>query len=57
MDERASLTNSTAAEEMNLGNLKDLLVPLIEKVAQLRESVDTKYSKLESAISMQKKEV
>ena len=37
-------------------NLKSL-IPLMEKVDKLRESVDSKYSKLEDAIAMQKKEV
>ena len=38
-------------------NLKSLLIPLMEKVGKLRESVDSKYTKLEDAITMQKKEV
>ena len=36
-----------STEDMNLGNLKSLLVPLMEKVDQLRESVDNKNSKIE----------
>ena len=38
-------------------NLKSLLIPLMEKVDKLRELVDSKYTKLEDAIKMQKKEV
>ena len=38
-------------------NLKSLLILLMDKVDKLRESVDSKYSKLEDAIAMQKKEV
>ena len=37
--------------------LKSLLIPLMEKVDKLRESVDSKYTKLEDAITTQKKEV
>ena len=44
MDEKVSLSARMAMEDVNLGNLKNLLVPLTEKVDQLRESVDYKYS-------------
>ena len=36
-----------STKDINLGNLKSLQVPLMEKVDQLRESVDTKHSKIE----------
>ena len=36
-------------------NLKCLLIPLMEKVDKLRETVDTKYERLESTITTQKK--
>ena len=38
-------------------NIKKLLVPLLEKVDELRETVNNKYSKLEDAITTQKSEV
>ena len=38
-------------------NIKELLVPLLEKVNKLRETVNNKYSKLEDAITTQKSEV
>ena len=57
MDEEVSLSTRTGMEDVNLGNLKNLLVPLIEKVDQLRESVDTKYGKLESAILTQRRKI
>ena len=38
-------------------NIKEILVPLLEKVDKLRETVDNKYSKLEDAITTQKSEV
>ena len=41
----------------NADNLKSLLIPLMEKVDKLRESVDNKYVKLEDAITMQRREV
>ena len=40
-----------------MGILKSLLGPLIEKVDQLRDAVDSKYTKLEAAITTQKQEV
>ena len=43
----------TAKTEMD--NIKELLVPLLEKVDELKQSVDNKYSKLEDAIKIQKK--
>ena len=43
-------------EDLNIGNLKSLLSPLIEKVDQLRDAVDTKCTKLESVITTQKHE-
>ena len=45
----------TAKTEMD--NIKELLVPLLEKVNELKQSVDNKYSKLEDAITIQKSEV
>ena len=45
----------TAKTEMD--NIKELLVPLLEKVDELRETVNNKYSKLEDAITTQKSEV
>ena len=45
----------TAKTEMD--NIKELLVPLLEKVDELKQSVDNKYSKLEDAITIQKSEV
>ena len=45
----------TAKTEMD--NIKELLVPLLEKVDELKDSVDNKYSKLEDAITIQKSEV
>ena len=38
-------------------NLKSLLIPLMEKVDKLRESIDSKYTKLEDTITAQNKEV
>ena len=43
--------------KMETDNIKELLVPLLEKVDRLRETVDNKYSKLEDAITTQKSEV
>ena len=40
--------------ETNVDNFKSLLIPLMEKVDQLREAVDSKYTKLEDAIITQK---
>ena len=48
---------SQQLEDSNMGNLKSLLQPLIEKVDELRDMVDNKYAKLETAISTQKQEV
>ena len=45
----------TAKTEMD--NFKELLVPLLEKVDELKQSIDNKYSKLEDAITIQKSEV
>ena len=50
------LTSNTSAEA-NPDALRKLLLPLMEKVDQLREAVDTKYEKWENAITTQKKEV
>ena len=44
-------------EDPNIGNLKSLHGPLIEKVDQLRDVVDSQYTKPESAIATQKQEV
>ena len=43
--------------DSNTENLKSLLILLMDKVNQLRESMDRKYTKLEDAISTQKREV
>ena len=48
---------SQQIEDLNIGNLKTLLGPLIEKVDQLRDAVDSKCTKLELAITTQKHEV
>ena len=40
--------------ETNVDNLQNLLIPLMEKVDQLREAVYNKYSKLEETITTQK---
>ena len=45
----------TAKTEMD--NFKELLVPLLEKVDELKQSIDNKYSKLEDVISIKKSEV
>ena len=49
--------NNQQIEGPNIGKLKSLLGPLIEKVDQLRDAVDSKYTKLETAITIQKQEV
>ena len=38
-----------------MDNIKELLVPLLEKVDELKQSVDNKYSKLEDAITNSEK--
>ena len=43
--------------KLEMDNFKELLVPLLEKVDELKQSVDNKYSKLEDAITIQKSEV
>ena len=40
--------------ETDADNLKNLLIPLMEKADQLREAVDNKYSKVQDAITTQK---
>ena len=45
----------SAKTEMD--NFKELLVPLLEKVDELKQSIDNKYSKLEEAITIKKSEV
>ena len=46
-----------APNDIESGNLRNLLIPLMEKVDQLREAVDSKYTMLEDVITTQKKEV
>ena len=49
------IDSTNAKTEMD--NFKELLVPLLEKVDELKQSVDNKYSKLKEAITIQKSEV
>ena len=48
-----SRIDSTSAKP-EIENFKELLVPLLEKVDDLKQSVENKYSKLEEAITIQK---
>ena len=51
-------TNESRIDSTNakpeIDNFKELLVPLLEKVDDLKQSVENKYSKLEEAITIQK---
>ena len=51
-------TNKSRIDSTNakteIDNFKELLVPLLEKVDDLKQSVENKYSKLEEAITIQK---
>ena len=49
------IDSTNAKTEMD--NFKELLVPLLVKVDELKQSIDNKYSKLEEAITTQKSEV
>ena len=64
MEEIKGKNEADIAEKMqhdhgdsNTENLKSMLLPLMEKIDQLRESMDRKYTKLEDAISTQQKEM
>ena len=50
----STLETQSGWNKTNVDNLKSLLIPLMEKVDQLREAVDSQYSKLEDAITTQK---
>ena len=49
--------SDSITDNVDMKNIKDLLIPLMEKVDKLRETVDNKYSKLGDAITIQKREV